>query len=106
MRNVYAAASRLFGCLALALLALNLLAAPTQLAFADSGGGPNATAPPACPNSSGCNNGCITAACYQAGCANVLGCTCSNDSYDPNCSKRCACTAAPGGGTSCECGPK
>jgi hypothetical protein len=59
-----------------------------------------------CPNSAGCNDGCITDACFQAGCTNVVGCTCTNNTYDPNCSARCKCVLLPAGAQGCECGNK
>ncbi len=102
MRPVYTAASRLFGCLALALLAVNLLAAPPRLAFADSGAQPYTQK--TCPSGTKCSTGCVTQACFMLLCnRNAIGCGCSYDTYDPNCSKNCACWKPSQSSEACEC---
>jgi hypothetical protein len=107
MRPVCTAASRLFGCLALALLVVNLLAAPPNLGFADSGRASALSDPPVCPSGTKCSTGCVTQACFMLNCnRNSVGCGCANNSYDPDCSKNCACWLPIPSAYDCECGPK
>jgi hypothetical protein len=83
---MYAASSWSFGCLATALLALSLFASPSQPVLADDPPGAN----PTCPNSKGCNDGCATSLCFSLGCTGAA-CTCTNNTYHPDCSKYCEC---------------
>jgi len=129
MRHLCSVTTWLFGSLAITLMTLGCLAVPTQMAFADPGcedqcaidcGALYEVGTPeynncvsqcldqcglvACPNSSGCSNGCyLSQTCFVAGCTNVSGCKCDKDTYDPNCSSRCKCRPA---GSACECGKK
>lgn len=53
-----------------------------------------------CPNSSGCNNGCITKACATLKCKGT-GCTCTNTGYNSGCTVgNCSCQYFSG---SCFC---
>lgn len=100
MRRVLSMVAWLFTNVGVALFCCSLVLVPNFRLLASDGSGPILLAN--CPGSSSCDDGCITDTCFQAGCGNVSGCTCSKAT---NCDGKCKCktTAA---GSACECGNK
>ncbi len=95
MIRFYDQGTWLLSSLGIALLVCGLTLVP-QSSFGDED--PPLT--PLCPSSSACNTGCLSPACFTAGCANVLGCNCSGAGAGCTACK-CLLIAAAG---ACECG--
>jgi hypothetical protein len=92
MARFHGIASWMLNSLGVALLVCSLVLVTGQEEQAQSGG-------KTCPNATGCDNGCASPQCATLNCKGI-GCTCSKNSYDPNCSANCVCKQF---GTDCQC---